>query len=64
MKNHTIEDIELTKGGYCHDSLTFVADGQRVQVDGEFYVDKSGILHHTHIFADGAEMEITIAYNE
>lgn len=60
--NHTITDIELSKGGYRHDTLSFLADGKYVQVDGEFYIDKDGILHHTHIFPDGKEVEITIEY--
>lgn len=62
MKNHTIEDVELTKHGYQHDCLTYVADGKYCQVDGEFYVDKDGFLHHTHIFDDGIEKEIVVKY--
>lgn len=59
---HTIEDVELTKHGYQHDCLTYVADGKYCQVDGEFYVDKDGFLHHTHIFDDGIEKEIIVKY--
>lgn len=61
---HTIEDVEITKGGYCHDCLTFYADGERIQVDGQFFVDKQGVLHHWHIFPDGKEQEVTVQYRE
>lgn len=61
-ETHTIEDVELTKHGYCHDTLTYVADGKNCQVDGEFHIDKDGFLHHTHIFDDGIEKEIVVKY--
>lgn len=61
-ETHTIEDVELTKHGYHHDCLTYVADGKYCQFDGEFYVDKEGFLHHTHIFDDGIEKEIVVKY--
>ena len=59
---HIITDVELEKHGYGHDVLTYQADGQYTQIDGEFYIDKAGMLHHSHIFPDGEEVEITIKY--
>lgn len=61
-KKHKIEDVELRKGGYCNDTLTFFADDKEVNVSGEFYVDADYKLHHTHEFEDGTEIEITIPY--
>ena len=59
---HEIEDVELTKGSYNRgDTLTYKADGEWAEVTGEFYI-KDGILHHTHIFEDDTEVEITINY--
>lgn len=64
MKKHKIEDVELLKGGYNRgDSLSYVADGELVSVSGEFFVDETGLLHHTHEFPDGTEVEIATPYN-
>ena len=60
--DHKVEDIELTKAGYGHDTLTWVLDGEEQSCTGEFYVDKEGMLHHTAIAANGDEVEITIKY--
>lgn len=60
---HEIYDIELTKNNHQGDCLTFTADGEEINVTGEFFVDRNGQLHHTHIFPDGEEVEITIPYN-
>ena len=59
---HTVEDVELEKGGYGHDTLSWVLDGEYQDCTGEFYVDKAGMLHHTAIAANGDEVEITIKY--
>ena len=59
---HIIDDVELEKGGYSHDTLTYTADGEYTQVDGEFFVDGVGMLHHTHIFEDNTEIEILTKY--
>lgn len=59
--DHKVEDIELMKAG-CHDTLTWVLDGEEQSCTGEFYVDKEGMLHHTAIAANGDEVEITIKY--
>ena len=60
--DHKVEDVELTKAGYGHDTLTWVLDGEEQSCTGEFYVDKEGMLHHTAIAANGDEVEITIKY--
>ena len=60
--DHKVEDIELMKAGYGHDTLTWVLDGEEQSCTGEFYVDKEGMLHHTAIAANGDEVEITIKY--
>lgn len=62
-KKHKIEDVELLKGNYHQgDTLTYTADGKDVAVTGEFYVDGDNVLHHTHEFEDGTEIEIKIKY--
>lgn len=58
---HRIEDIMLTKHSHG-DNLQYTADGQHIEVDGEFFVDKLNWLHHSHIFADGSEVEIVVPY--
>jgi len=60
--DHKVEDIELMKAGYGHETLTWVLDGEEQSCTGEFYVDKEGMLHHTAIAANGDEVEITIKY--
>lgn len=62
VTTHTVEDVELEKGGYGHDTLSWVLDGEYQDCTGEFYVDKDGILHHTAIAPNGDEVEITIKY--
>ena len=65
VKNgHKVEVDELVKGGYCNDTLVYFADGTEVEVSGEFYVDRKGMLHHTHAFGDGTEIEIEMPYTE
>lgn len=59
---HTIEFYELLKGNYGHDTLIYFADGKEYNVTGEFYIDCQGILHHTHIFDDREELEVTCQY--
>ena len=45
------------KGGFA-ESVVYLADGIEITVSGEFYVDKSGLRHHTHCFDDGVEMDV------
>lgn len=59
---HNLEDVELEKGGYGHDTLSWVLDGEYQSCTGEFYVDKTGMLHHTAIAPNGDEVEITAKY--
>lgn len=47
--NHTITDIEFTGTPSCG-NLYFVADGEEVEVQGEFYIDANGTGHHEHWF--------------
>lgn len=61
---HTIENVELEKNGHQGDCLTYTADGEDFNITGQFYVDRAGQLHHTHLFPNGDEMEITVPYNE
>ena len=61
-EEHVVEDVELLKAGYGHDTLAWVLDGEEQSCTGEFYVDKEGMLHHTAIAANGDEVEITIKY--
>ena len=59
---HNIDNIQLTKHSNGNDNLSYTADGVFKEVDGEFYVDRQHKLHHSHIFEDGTEIEITIPY--
>lgn len=58
MKTHTIKDIEFQRGSYntgvC---LTYKADGQEINVTGEFY-ESDGIVQHTHEFEDGTAWNV------
>ncbi len=59
--NHEIEIIEVGKSG---DGLylQYEIDGTQYDCTGEFYIDKNGVLHHTHIMPDGEEVEVTYQY--
>lgn len=46
---HTITDIEVTGTSSCG-VLYYVADGEEVEVQGEFYMDENGVIHHEHWF--------------
>ena len=60
---HKVEDVELEKHNNQGDYLSWVIDGEEQWAQGEFFVDKNGILHHTAIAPNGDEVEITIKYN-
>lgn len=51
---HRIEFVDYENGW-----LTYMADGKQVDVNGEFYRDSNGTYHHTHIFEDDTELELT-----
>lgn len=60
---HTIIVDELIKGSYNQgDTLVYQADGVEISVSGDFYVDKQHMLHHSHVFEDGTEMDFQIEY--
>ena len=61
MKKYRVTEIELIKGNHS-DTLSWFYAGKYYQVDGEFYVDKRGFLHHTFITERGREIEIKIKY--
>lgn len=57
-KKHTIKVIDFEKKGR-YNWVMFKADDKTITVNGEFYVDKNGLWHHTHEFEDGTEIEFT-----
>lgn len=59
---HSVSDPTIEKLGYGKDVLTYYADDKYCEVQGEFYIDKFGFLHHTHMFEDGEEIEIRVPY--
>ena len=59
---HDIEDIELDKHNNGGDYLSWKIDGTDQWCQGEFFVDKDSMLHHTAIAPNGDEVEITIKY--
>lgn len=58
---HEVTDVDVWKvrGAY---QLMYRADGEDVTVNGEFYVDEDRVLHHTHIFPDGEERDVTFQF--
>lgn len=61
-RHHVIDKVILTKG--TKDTLTYIVDGEQMEVTGEFHVDEDGILHHVHLFNDGEEIDVTLPYDE
>lgn len=60
---HTIIVDELIKGNYNQgDTLVYLADSVEISVSGDFYVDKQHMLHHSHVFEDGTELDFQIEY--
>lgn len=57
-----IENVELKKHPHQGDYLSWEYDGKEYWCQGEFFVDKNGILHHNWETPDGEEVDITIAY--
>lgn len=58
-KKHVIEDLEFTPGSYnLGSTLSYLADGELINVQGEFRCDRNGVYAHTHVFPDGYELEI------
>ena len=57
--NHTITDIEFTGTPSCG-VLYYVADGVEVEVQGEFYIDNNGVIHHDHWFDEDGNDTIEV----
>lgn len=57
--NHTITDIEFNGTPSCG-TLYFVADGQEVEITGEFYMDTHGVIHHEHWFDEDGNDAIEV----
>jgi hypothetical protein len=57
--NHTITDVEF-HGNADYGHLYFVADGIEVEIDGEFYMDKNGVIHHEHWFDEDGNDTIEV----
>lgn len=56
-----VTDITLTKN-HNSDMLEWWWQGKYFWCQGEFFIDKDNILHHTFIAPNGKEFEITIDY--
>lgn len=59
-----VEDVELTKHGNGNDYLRWTWRGREYWAQGEFQVDKNGILHHAWMTPTGHEIEIKAQYRE
>ena len=57
--NHTITDIEFTGTPSCG-TLYYVADGEDIEVTGEFYMDKNGVIHHNHWFDEDGKDAVEV----
>lgn len=62
MRKHLVENVELIKS-QCGGNLYYEVDGKSFSVFGQFFIDKLGNLHHTHITSSDEEIEIIISYN-
>ena len=54
---HKITDISFS-GNACRGHLSYMADGLPVEVDGEFFMDSTGVVHHEHYFDNGDMVEV------
>lgn len=57
-----ISDIRLTKHNNGGDWLAWSYDGKEYWCQGEFYVDRDNVLHHTFFAPNGKEFEIVCDY--
>lgn len=57
--NHTITDVEFNGTPSCG-VLFYVADGEEVEVQGEFYMDENGVIHHEHWFDEEGEDVVNV----
>lgn len=57
-----IKDIELSKHYNGSDYLSWVYKGKIFWIQGDFYVDKNNMLHHSWTSPDGEDYDITTPY--
>lgn len=57
--NHTITDIEFSGNASCG-TLYYVADGEEIEVCGEFYMDENGTIHHDHWFDEDGKDSVEV----
>ena len=60
--NHTITDIEFNGTPSCG-NLFYVADGEEIEVQGEFYLDENGCIHHDHLFDEDGNDSYEIVFD-
>ena len=60
--NHTITDIEFNGTPSCG-NLFYVADGEDIEVQGEFYLDENGCIHHDHRFDEDGNDSYEIVFD-
>ena len=60
--NHTITDIEFNGTPSCG-NLYYVADGEEIEVQGEFYLDENGCIHHDHWFDEDGNDSYEIIFD-
>lgn len=61
LDTNRIDDVILSKHNRGF-NLCYTFDGKLIEVDGQFYIDKNGYLHHTHIDEDGSEYLIKVLF--
>ncbi len=61
LDTNKIDNVTVSKNGRSI-NLYYEFDGKPVEVDGEFYIDKNGYLHHSHIDENGNEYLIKVLY--
>lgn len=60
---HDVKVISVDKAGLGL-NLCYAVDDKEYNVTGEFFIDKHGVLHHTHITEDGEEVEVVYQYDQ
>lgn len=62
LDTNKIDNVILSKNGGYSINLYYEFNGIPVEVDGQFYIDKDGYLHHSHLDEDGNEYLIKVLY--
>lgn len=57
-----VANVECTRDGHQGITLSFELDGVPYEVTGEFFIDKSGVLHHSVTDPQDESKEIEITY--